>query len=116
MIKIYKYDDWDTCADASFKVDLTVFKKEHALAFLQFYTWDWDEDKCIIEQALRKCAYQAIMIATQKDHNTVGVKRVWNVYSEAYPSIDGSLGIELLNVGLMELEPDNMTLKIEDYE
>lgn len=101
-------------AEACFKVDTEIFDKEMALATLNFFSWDWDKEADEIDEVLKKYAIKAIEYATFNNHNVFGVKRDF-AEGEGFASVDGTKGIELMNVTGYEFDEDYFDItKVSD--
>lgn len=113
MKKIYRFDYGTYDAAASFKVDMDVFTKEHALATLEFFAWNYDIFADPIDEVMRKYAMKAITIATFEGYNTFGVIDEFNSL-EGFCPIDGSKGIELISVDGYDFDDELLQMDITD--
>ena len=113
--KDFKFDYDNGEASAHFKVDLDQFDDKMALTTLNFFSWGSDEPDMkgdLIEEAVKKYASMAIIIATNNNVGLGGVIREFEDL-EGYADIDGSCGIELVEVS--GLEYCESLLELEDY-
>lgn len=81
-------------ATAGFIVDTDIFKPEDAKEYLEFFSWDYDDENDPIEELMKKYAMRAIKVATAKNYNEYGVKS-WFEANEGYLPLDGTKGVEL---------------------
>jgi len=108
-IKKYNYD-YDFCeASAHIEIDTEKFTKENALATLNFFDWDWDEEEDPIFEVVKKYALEAIRQATFNNYNTQGVIGIFKNL-EGFASVDGKFGIKLIYVSAYEFQEDKLTL------
>ncbi len=112
-----KYDfDYDMYeAYASFVIDTEIFTPEVAQTTLDFYLWDYDEEADPIEEVMKKYALKAIETATSENYNTHGVKEEFKRF-EGFCNLDGSNGIELINISRYEFSEEKLTLKIKEVQ
>lgn len=111
-MKKYKFDYDYRKASAEFEVDTELFTDEHANATLTFFLWDYDQEANPVDEVMKKYAIEAIKQATFNNHNKIGVIEDFKSL-EGFASIDGSLGITLTDVELLEFEQDDLTVTIE---
>lgn len=111
MIKEYVFNYNFNKAEACFRVDTEKFTKEHALATLNFFTWDYDREADPIDEVMKKYAIEAIQQATWNSYNTYGVKEQFNEL-EGFCKVDGSMGLELTHVECFEFSEDDMECTI----
>lgn len=111
MIRNYKFDYSAGEAIVSFKVDTEVFTEEVAKETLEFFSWDYDEDGDLIDEAVKKYAMEAIRIATVNNYNEIGVKGEFENH-EGYCRVDGSLGIELIYISEYEFNDSYLDMKV----
>lgn len=113
MIKIYRitYNYYE--AETTFKVDTEKFTEEIAKQTLDFYSWEYNKNNNPIDEALKKYAIQAIKFATYNDYNTLGVIREFED-TEGFANVDGSMGIQLIDVEPYEFDEDNLDITIEN--
>lgn len=101
--------------DATFEVDTTKFTREAALTFLNFFTWDWDKDEDPIDEAMRKLALAAFKVASGNNYNAFGVANELSEW-EAYPLLDGSTGIRILDVDIYEFNTDELDMEVKEVK
>ncbi|MAR57228.1 MAG: hypothetical protein CMM93_08605 [Rickettsiales bacterium] len=106
----FKYDQFE--ASAIFRVDTEKFTEEHALATLNFFSWDWNKEGDILNEAMKKYAMTVIRIATFNGYNERGVIREMKT-QEGYCRVDGSVGLTLLSVEAYEFDEDYLTFQIK---
>lgn len=99
-------------ATANFTVDTEVFTPELAKLTLDFFDFDYDEEEDIIDEVMKYYALDAIREATINCHNTKGVISDFN-NKEGFASIDGSLGIQLDGVQMIEFETSELEVDIK---
>lgn len=109
-IQTYSYDYDMMEASVSFEVDREKFTNEMALATLNFFTWDWDDEADPIDEVMKKYAMEAIRVRTHNDYNEYGVKSEFK-NKEGFAAIDGSHGITLIEVSGYELDDDKLIRK-----
>lgn len=97
-------------AYSSFKVDTEKLTAENAKMMLKFFSWNYDEEADPVDQLMLKYGMKAIEIATAENYNTYGVQE-WFNETEGFLALDGSQGIELLNVSRYEFDEDNLSLE-----
>ncbi|MGY3054349.1 hypothetical protein ACVWYG_002556 [Pedobacter sp. UYEF25] len=112
MIKNYDFDY--NCGEgrACFIVDTEKFNTELTREYLDFFTWDYDEDEDPIDALMKKYAMQAIRISTLENYNEFGVIS-WFADAEGFPLIDGSIGIKLTQVEGYEFDDYNLFVLID---
>lgn len=113
MIKRYNFNYNSYDADVSFIVDTEIFTNEHAQATLDFFLWDYDSDADPIDEVMKKYAIEAIKIATYYVCGVYGVKEQFKEL-EGYCLVDGSSGIELVDISGYEFEEDDLVVDIID--
>jgi hypothetical protein len=113
MIKKYSfvYNTYD--AKAVFIVDSDKFTTEHAKATLEFFTWDYDEENDPIDEVIKKYAMEAIKIATFNNYNLLGVISEFDD-NEGFCKVDGTSGIELIDISSYEFDDENLNMEIEN--
>lgn len=100
-------------AFAEFVVDLEKFTEEMARETLEFFVWDYDKEEPPIDAVMKKYALKAIEIATVEDYNAYGV--ISEFYDlEGFCELDGSTGIELVNVQRFDFEESDLAMKVTD--
>ena len=104
----YNYNSYD--ATVSFEIDTEVFTEEVANATLEFFTWDYDKENNPIDEVLKKYALEAIRVATFNDFNEYGVISEFE-NKEGYCRLDGSNGIELVEITGYEFDEDSLFLE-----
>lgn len=111
MIKIYdfNYDMYE--AGAKFEVDTDKFSPELAKETLDFFTWDYDQEANPIDEVMKKYAMSVIRISTFENYNTYGVIEEFKK-KEGFCSIDGSMGIKLIDVTPYEFDWDQLQVEI----
>lgn len=109
-IKTYEFEYDNGAATATLKVDLDIFKEDMAKELLDFFGWNYD-DKTIIDDLLKKYGMQVISVASSENLSVYGVKR-WFSVNEGFIPLDGSQGIELINVDLYEFDEDLLEITI----
>lgn len=98
-------------AKAGFIVDTDIFKPEDAKEYLEFFSWDYDNENDPIEELMKKYAMRAIKVATAENCNEYMVK-MWFAENDGFLiPIDGTKGIELIYVN--EYEFDESCLYLE---
>lgn len=112
MKKQYDFDYDILEAGATFIVDLEIFTVDHAMATLNFFTWDFDMDNDPIDEVLMKYALHAIALATAENYNCKGVIQAFKD-EEGYCPIDGSCGITLTYIDRYYFDNDKLTVKIK---
>lgn len=93
MKKIYEFDYNLYEASVVFEVDLDKFTKEMALATLEFFSWDYNEDNDPIDEVMFKYAQEVISHESTDMLFADPVKYFEN--KEGFGKIDGSIGIKL---------------------
>jgi hypothetical protein len=111
MIKKYDFDYNNGEAGASFTVDTEKFNPELVKAYLEFFSWDYDDEEDPLDELMKKYGMQAIKIATSENFNEHGVKG-WFEEAEGFPNIDGSVGIELTYVEEYEFDERSLFVNI----
>jgi hypothetical protein len=112
MIKKYDLDYNNGEAGACFTVDTEKFNPKLVKAYLEFFSWDYDDEADPLDELMKKYGIQAIKIATAENFNDYGVKG-WFEEAEGFPNIDGSVGIELTYVAEYEFDEDSLFIKID---
>ena len=112
MIKKYTFDYNTYEASASFIVDTDKFTNEHAKETLEFFSWDYNKDEDPIDEVMKKYAIEAIKIATFNGYNLFGVKSEFNNL-EGFCKVDGTSGIELVEVSEYEFDDDSLDMSIK---
>jgi len=112
MIKNYKFNYDNDKAIVRFIVDTEKFTEEHAKETLDFFTLDYDEDNDIIDEVMKYYAFEVIKLSSNDIFNR-NVKHVINEFKglEGYCNIDGSRGIELV-----EITPHNFDIYLLEVE
>lgn len=115
MIRKYKIEDSNTYLECSINIDPSILSEADAKLLLEFFSWSWDRDANIYDELAKKYAMSAFNFATQNRHNTIGVRQDFDA-AEGYPKMDGSLGIELIDVEGYEFDDSefNVTVNGED--
>ena len=93
------------------------YKSENYLAFwngrfLDFFTWDYDEEADPIDELMKKYALKAIWVATANNYNLVGVQS-WFKSEEGFIAVDGSQGVELCAISAYEFNEDSLDMDID---
>lgn len=112
MIKKYDFDYRMGEAGACFTVDTEKFNPALAKAYLEFFSWSYDEDEDPLDELMKKYGMQAIKIATSENYNEIGVQD-WFDEEEGFPRIDGSDGITLTYVAEFEFDERDLSVKID---
>lgn len=94
-------------ASATFLVDRDRFDTEHALATLNFFSWDYDQQADPVDEVLKKYALECMRLATENGHNHIGVTASM-ANREGFFPVDGSSGITLTHVEGFEFDPDDL--------
>lgn len=115
MKKQYTFDYNKMEAEAIFEVDTEVFTDEHALATLEFFTWDYDEEADPVDEVMKKYALEAIKVATEENYNELGVIEEFDSF-EGFCKIDGSAGIKLISVTAYRFDPDVLYMDVVNME
>lgn len=103
----YRMDE----AGACFTVDTEKFTPELAKSYLEFFSWDYDDEADPLDELMKKYGMQAIKIATSENFNVHGVQG-WFEEAEGFPNIDGSSGITLTYVDEYEFDERDLVIKI----
>lgn len=98
-------------AEACFVVNTEIFTAEMALATLEFFSWDWDEEADPIDEVMKKYAMQCIKHSTFNGHNVFGVKGDMEK-TEGFGRVDGSIGITLNMVSGYEFYDEDLSMEI----
>lgn len=108
-MKYYKFT-YDNDAVVTFKVNEKILKEKDVKLMIDFF-WSSDNihEDSHLEFLLKKYALQIISISSDFNLNLEGVKS-WFKEHEGYMPIDGSFGIEL--VDLLHHELDETLLKL----
>lgn len=117
MIKIYDFDFKDGEASASFEVNTSLFTDDMALATLEFYSWDYENDfddsHTPVDEVMKKYALESIRSATFNSFNLHGVIRDFEG-RDGFAKIDGSSGIKLLSVKRFEFDEEDLDVAVKD--
>lgn len=113
-IKIYEYIYDCREAYVKFKIDTKKITPDKAQALLDFFIWSYDLDAPPLDEIMKKYAIKAIEIATFESYNEYGVK-CWFEETEGFIPLDGSHGIELINVIPYEFDENSLNINIKDF-
>ena len=100
------------------KIELKVDSKKYtsviAESFLDNYTEYINRDNEPLDEAIKKIALECVKTATKGE---LGLEEVIEEFEEKeyYPSLDGSMGIELINIDYIDFDEDNLELEVR-YE
>jgi uncharacterized membrane protein len=110
----YKFEYDSFKAEAVFVVDNSKFMPHMAKELLDFFTCDYDEHEDAIDELMKKYALIAIKAATAENLNLHGVIDYFKK-AEGLLAIDGSMGVELIEVEKYEFQEDLLEMeRIED--
>lgn len=110
-MKKYEFNYDFNKAECGFEVT-EKYTEEMALATLEFFSWDYDNDGNPVDEAVKKIALQCIKEATAENWNEVGVISAFE-NMEGFPLIDGSRGIKLTHVSGLEFEDEELEMEIQ---
>lgn len=105
----------ENVCDCTLKVDRSIFTEQHAKATLDFFLWDYDDEEDPVTEVLKKYALQIMAVATE--HNASSreeVMRIWARSIEGYGPIDGTIGIDLINVTPIDWHDHYFNLEIRE--
>lgn len=105
---IYDYDMRE--AYAEFDVDTEIFKADHALMILSFFTWDWNRENDPVDEVMKKFAIRAIEIASVNNFNAYGVSEEFKD-QEGFMPVDGSHGIKLIQVEGYQFDEEKLSIE-----
>ena len=113
MIRNYdfRYNMFD--GQAQFQVDTSKFTKRHAQEILDFFSWKYDKDADPINEAMKKIAMEAIIVATEKDCVAKGVVASFE-NKEGFLPLDEEHGIQLLYVEGYEFDEDELEMRVAE--
>jgi len=109
-MKKYEFNYDFNKAECEFEVT-EKYTEEMALATLTFFSWDYDKEANPIDEAMKKIALQCIKESTAENWNEYGVIEAFK-NMEGFPLIDGSIGIKLTHVSGIEIEDEELEMKI----
>lgn len=113
MIKVYKFDYDHGEASISIKVDTARFSQESAKTLLDFYSWTYtDDDEDLIEILLIQYSIIAIKSALYNQYNVAGIIHEFG-RTGGLCSLDGSIGLELIDIDPISIYENRFNLKIE---
>lgn len=119
MIKTYDFDFKDGEASASFEVNLSLFTDDMALATLEFYSYEYDDNfsktHTPIDEVMKLYALEAIKSATFNNYNVYGVIRDF-AEREGFAKIDGSCGVKLLYVDRFDFDESDLNVTVTDLK
>ncbi|NME67190.1 DUF2528 family protein [Flammeovirga aprica] len=97
-------------ASATFIIDTSKFTNELAQSVLEFFTWDYDKEADPIDEAVKKYALKAIVLASFEHYDYL--QGVINEFEEieGFAPVDGSYGITLLKVDRIEIEDSQLSI------
>lgn len=110
-MKKYKIT-WDCFYDCIFLVDESIFTEEEAKGFLEFYTWDYEEDGDLRAEALKKIAIKCFYLS--QEWNVEGIKEKIDDLFECYIPIDGSTGVTLIDIDNFSFDGEEYSVNISD--
>lgn len=111
-MKIYTFDYNMGDAYVKFKVDPQKFTNADAKLLLEFFTWSYDETEDLTSELLKKYSIEVIRISSGQQIGVIATIAEMNDM-EGFPSFDGSVGIELIEVEYFEFNEDDLLIDIK---
>lgn len=110
MIKQYQFSYDAESAYVNFTVDTEKFTKDLANATLNFFSWDYDKKADPIDEVLRKYAAEALRFSAYAG-NSNQVEEHFNGL-EGFAKVDGSLGLKMTYIQCIEIDADELQMKV----
>lgn len=105
---------WDAFYNCVFIVDESKFTEDDAKTFLEFYSWDYDEEGNLRLEALKKMAIKCFYLS--QEWNVEGIMEEIDNLFECYIPIDGTQGVTLIDIDNFSFDSEDYEGEIEDYE
>jgi len=106
----FNYDFYK--AYVEFDVNTDIFTEQSAKEVLDFWTWTYDKENDLIDECIKKYAFECIILSGENNFTLLGIKDAFE-NKEGWTKIDGSMGIEILTNDCFEFEENNMVMDIK---